>query len=361
MLSIPHDSRHASGDEAAVALSGRAMAANGALSAASRIESQPSAAAETGALATFQGGWRVYSPEELAVLETAVACAASAVDAAAAAPRTRRIRRRSKNCHTLSKFGPAHENFRRVASLTPSLNQTQRRREALSRRELWRVRQQVLALERRQLLLRSLQLARQANAAQLVADKVCRYYRSFSRGYDPTRSDATAIEALLQGIMLPDVESPAFRDRATFLALWRDYSRYHAEISLSCEQIHPLDCDDPDVYLVQCAGRSTLRISRDTIKHFFQPLLADEEMVQRLVGKTYVFPYVSRFYFDSSGRVFRMEPRADLAAGLFDLVVDPLSTVRMLGASKLSDDGCLHAYSESSGRLPAAGASETEL
>eukprot|EP00644_Phytophthora_capsici_P007627 jgi/Phyca11/127956/e_gw1.72.146.1 len=208
-----------------------------------------------------------------------------------------------------------------------------------------RMRQQVLALERRQSLLSALHFARQANAVQLVSDKVHKYYQVFSRGYDPTRSDAWEMEVLLRSMMLPTVQSPAFRDLDTFLMQWHNYSRYHAEIRLYCEQIQVLESDDPDVYPVQCIGRTTLRISRDTIKHFFQPLLADEELVQNLVGKTYDFPFVSRFHFNSSGRVFRVEPRAELAAGLLDLVVDPFSTVRMLGASKLTDDGCLHAYS----------------
>ncbi|EGZ20520.1 hypothetical protein PHYSODRAFT_495677 [Phytophthora sojae] len=209
-----------------------------------------------------------------------------------------------------------------------------------------RMREQVAALERRQSLLFALHMARQANAAHLVADKVRAYYASFSRGYDPTRSNAAETESLLRCMMLPDVQSPAFRDLDTFLVQWANYSRYHAEIALHCEQIEPLEGDEPGTYTVECVGRSTLRISRDTIKHFFQPLLADEEMVQRLVGKTYDFPFVSRFHFNSTGRVYRMEPRAELASGLFDLVVDPFSTVRMLGASKLTDDGCLHAYQE---------------
>ncbi|EEY70429.1 uncharacterized protein PITG_05842 [Phytophthora infestans T30-4] len=208
-----------------------------------------------------------------------------------------------------------------------------------------RMRQQVLALERRQALLSALSLARRANAMQLVADKVHAYYRSFSHGYDPNHSNAPMVEALLRSMMLPDVQSSAFRDLDTFLMQWHNYSRYHAEITLHCQEIQPLQSDDPDVYPVQCIGRSTLRISRDTIKHFFQPLLADEDMVQRLVGKTYDFPFVSRFHFNSTGRVFKLEPRAELAAGLLDLVVDPFSTVRMLGASRLTDDGCLHAYS----------------
>ncbi|KAG2941770.1 hypothetical protein PC116_g12385 [Phytophthora cactorum] len=242
-----------------------------------------------------------HCPQHITELELAVAQATVQAEALAVRQRRRRVRRVSKNCRMLGKLGPANPHFRRVQSSKPAPNQTQHRREILAGQEMQRMRQQVLALERRQALLRSM--------------------------------------------MLPDVQSPAFRDLDTFLVQWCNYSRYHAEITLYCEQIQPLESDDPDVYPVQCIGRSTLRISRDTIKHFFQPLLVDEEMVQRLVGKTYDFPFVSRFHFNSTGRVFKLEPRAELAAGLLDLIMDPFSTVRMLGASKLSDDGCLHAYS----------------
>ncbi|KAG3022201.1 hypothetical protein PC128_g5265 [Phytophthora cactorum] len=286
-----------------------------------------------------------HCPQHITELELAVAQATVQAEALAVRQRRRRVRRVSKNCRMLGKLGPANPHFRRVQSSKPAPNQTQHRREILAGQEMQRMRQQVLALERRQALLSALHLARRANAMQLVAHKVHAYYRSFSHGYDPTRSNAWEVEALLRSMMLPDVQSPAFRDLDTFLVQWCNYSRYHAEITLYCEQIQPLESDDPDVYPVQCIGRSTLRISRDTIKHFFQPLLVDEEMVQRLVGKTYDFPFVSRFHFNSTGRVFKLEPRAELAAGLLDLIMDPFSTVRMLGASKLSDDGCLHAYS----------------
>lgn len=104
--------------------------------------------------------------------------------------------------------------------------------------------------------------------------------------------------------------------------------------------------EDPTVHTVRCTGLTTLRISRSTIQHFFRPLMEDEDMVQRLIGQTYVVPYVTLFHFNLDGRVFKMEPRADLAAALFNMVSDPLSTVKLLGASKLTDDGCLHAYPE---------------
>ncbi|UIZ27401.1 hypothetical protein KXD40_005817 [Peronospora effusa] len=258
--------------------------------------------------------------------------------------RRRRTRRLSKNCHTLSKYGPMHAHFRRIQSLKIDANQTQLRRKMLAMQEMELMHQQISALERRQTLLSALYLARRTNALQLVSDKVRAYYQSFSRGYDPTQSNAWELEAKVRSMILPDVESPAFHDLDAFFVQWYNYTRYHAEIIQHCEQIQPLESDDPDVYLVRCVGRFTLRISRDTIRHFFQPLLNDEELVQRLVGKTYSFPFESQFYFNATGQVFKWEPRAEVASGIFDLLVDPFKTVRVLGASKISENGCMHAY-----------------
>ncbi|CAI5747401.1 unnamed protein product [Peronospora destructor] len=273
--------------------------------------------------------------QQIAVLEHAVAHTTIPGETQ---PRRRRTRRLSKNCRTLSKFGPMHAHFRRIQSLKIDSNQTQLRRKMLAMHE------QILALERRQTLLSALYLARRTNAFQLVSDKVRAYYQSFSHGYDPTQSNAWESEAKVRSMVLPDVESLAFRDLDAFFVQWHNFTRYHAELTQHCEQIQPLESDDPDVYPVRCVGRFTLRISRDTIRHFFQPLLNDEELVQRLVGKTYNFPFESRFYFNSTGRAFKWEPRIEVVSGIVDLVVDPFTTVRVLGASNISEDGYLHAY-----------------
>lgn len=248
-----------------------------------------------------------------------------------------RARYRSKSCQTLARLGPGHAAFRRHS------------REARMRLDVAAMARQVAALEQRQSLIQSAHVARVANASAVVADKVAEYYRQFSRGYDPDRFGPVASrkkESVLRAVMLEDVESPAFRDLDTFLVQWTNYSRYHAEMVTACKSVELMDSDDPDVYMVKCSGVTTLRISRDTIKHFFKPLLEDEAMVQRLIGQEYSFPFVTIFYFNETGRAFKMEPRADLAAGLFDLVSDPFATVKLLGASKLSEDGCLHAYAE---------------
>ncbi|CAH0479504.1 unnamed protein product [Peronospora belbahrii] len=214
--------------------------------------------------------------------------------------------------------------------------------------------QQIRALERRQTLLSALHLARRTNNLQIASNKVRAYYQNFTYGYDLTRSNAWELEAQLRSMMLPDVQSSAFCNLDAFLMQWHNYTRYHAKFKLCCEQIQPLESEDPDVYLIQCVGHSTLRISRDTVRYFFQPLLADEEMVQCLIGKTYSFPFASRFYFNSTGQVFKMDPRAELASGLLNLVVDPFMTVRILAASQLSADGCLHAYAKNDDTIGSA-------
>lgn len=253
---------------------------------------------------------------------------------------SRRVRRRVKNCRNLSRFGRDYAGFRRLTV-----------REQLMHSELAHVQRQVWELEQTRVLLQSIALVRHANAAALVADKVHEYYAHFARGYDPGLNvdHGHLLESLLRSIMTDTVESPAFRDLDSFLLQWENYSRYHAGMLLEVDLIQPLASDDPNMYLVKVQGISRLRISRDTIKHFFKPLLEDEAMVQRLIGKEYVFPFVTLFYFNLDGRVFRLEPRADLATGLFNLMSDPFTTVKLLGASQLTDDGCLHAYPESEG------------
>lgn len=251
--------------------------------------------------------------------------------------RVRRARRKSKNCRNLSRFGHDYAGFRRVTA-----------REVFMQGDLEHMQRQIYELEQTRILMQSIQLVRHANAAGLVADKVHEYYRHFARGYDPAKSldRGQMLESLLRSIMLNDVQSPAFHDLDTFLLQWENYSRYHANVMLQVDSIQPLESEDPTVYLIKVQGISTLRISRDTIKHFFKPILEDEAMVQRLIGQEYAFPFATLFYFNLDGRIFKLEPRADLATGLFNLVSDPFSTVKLLGASQLTDDGCLHAYTE---------------
>lgn len=251
--------------------------------------------------------------------------------------RERRPRYRSKNCRMLARLGSARAASRRHA------------RESRAKLSLEKVQQQIAVLERRQTLAQAAILVRNANAAAVASNKLVEYYRHFSRGYNPDRCTpgvACNTEALVRALILEDVTSPTFQNIDTFLAQYRDYSRYHSEMATTCVAIEPVSCEDPGVHIVKCSGSTSLRISRDTIQHFFKPLLEDEAMVQRLIGQEYSFPFVTCFYFNHTGRVFKMEPRADLAAGLFDLVTDPFATVKLLGASKLTEDGCLHAYTE---------------
>jgi hypothetical protein len=275
-----------------------------------------------------------------------------------AAPRaTRRVRRvLSRNCRNLQRFGYDHPGFR-SSSANGTANE-QRMTDALQV-----VQRQVAELERRRALLESVHFARYANARQLAAHKTREYYDHFCSGFDPRIEDRSRVlEAVVRSVLLDTVQSPAFATIDQFLTQWANYSKYHARVSVEIESIEPMDdhCDrssGDDIYgdalIIKCAGRTTFRISRDTIQHFFQPIMQDESLVQQLLGKEYCFPFVTLFHFSTdSGRVFRMEPRADLAAGLFNLVTDPFATVKLLRASQLTTDGLLNAYPETESAEP---------
>lgn len=253
---------------------------------------------------------------------------------------TRHVSRKSKSCKNLRRFGADFSGFRRAPT---------KKSRVLD--QLSVVQQQIWELERHRLLMESLHLARQANVQSMAQDKVRLYYEQFGRGYDPSVSSSArrcqTMESMLRSVLMDEVVSPAFVDIDTFLLQWQNYSRYHAEMITTVKSITVELSEDPTVHIVRCTGLTSLRISRSTIKHFFLPLMEDEEMVQRLIGKTYIVPYVTLFHFNLDGRVFKMEPRADLAAALFDMVSDPFSTVKLLAASQLTDDGCLLAYPES--------------
>ncbi|GLE01898.1 hypothetical protein PINS_up010736 [Pythium insidiosum] len=256
----------------------------------------------------------------------------------------RRVRRLSKNCRNLARYGYDYAGFRRQGGVS----QDERMEDALLL-----IQQQVMALERRRALMESVHLARYANARQIAANKIDEYYDHFCRGYDPVRYPARSrlLENIVRSVMIEDVESPAFPTIDAFLFQWANYSRFHAEIHVSVRSLDLLESelDDSESITIKVTGLTTFRISRDTIRYFFQPVMNDESLVQQLIGKEYCFPFVSMYHFNSTGRAFRVEPRADLAAGLFNLVNDPFSTVRLLQASQLSSDGCLHAYPEPEG------------
>ncbi|DAZ96970.1 TPA: hypothetical protein N0F65_012102 [Lagenidium giganteum] len=250
-----------------------------------------------------------------------------------------RLKRLSKNCRTLKKYAWLRSSAT-TSDAEPSV-------EDVVERELARVQQHIWDLEQRRLVLESINVTRRTNALALVSEKIHDYYNHFQRGYDPTKCSARGelLERVLRSVVQEDVQSPEFSGIDVFLRRWENYSKYHSEVVMCIDDIQPLEeISSENEYTVKATGYTTFRISRDTLKHFFRPILRNEQLVQQLIGKQYAFPFATIFHFNTEGRVFHMEPRADLAAALLNLVSNPYVTAQLLEASQLTDDGCLRAY-----------------
>ncbi|OQR95190.1 hypothetical protein ACHHYP_00232 [Achlya hypogyna] len=110
---------------------------------------------------------------------------------------------------------------------------------------------------------------------------VAREYFSVARfGIVPGSNIATeALERLVD----PDVVLQNVRGRDAFFEHWRRYSSYFGALEMVCETMTGVPLDTGHV--VHCPGLVNLRLTRESIVRVFPHLLADEALVQRLVGQ----------------------------------------------------------------------------
>ncbi|KAG3097555.1 hypothetical protein PI124_g15015 [Phytophthora idaei] len=86
-------------------------------------------------------------------------------------------------------------------------------------------------------------------------------------------------------------------------------------------------------------GVTTLEISRAIIEGVFPHVLADESLVQSLMGRRYSVSYTLIAYVDANtGRVFQLESKIDLTS---DLMQDPCVTEQMVISTTMNKRGNL--------------------
>ncbi|KDO26607.1 hypothetical protein SPRG_08011 [Saprolegnia parasitica CBS 223.65] len=106
-----------------------------------------------------------------------------------------------------------------------------------------------------------------------------------------------------------------------------------------CESAETCAVTDDDI-VVKCRVRLHLRLSRKSVATIYPSLLANEPLVQRLIGQTLVVPVVSYFYVDkASSTVHNIEVDADIVAAAINLLGSVEVAAVALSASKLLASG----------------------
>ncbi|RLN91317.1 hypothetical protein BBJ28_00011682 [Nothophytophthora sp. Chile5] len=253
-------------------------------------------------------------------------------------PRRGRLRLQSKNCASAKK------------------------EEVNARKRKHRQQAAVSAAQRLALLHARAAVAR-LNAQAAAGNVMYQYFECLAQGYDPTLNplQAQRSERFLRAQFARDLKTSEFTGLDMFIEQWQLLSQCHASIfcDVASVEVFPIterprihvvedgtDADnaeeESEVNVVKAHGVTTLRISRSTIERIFPHILADEQLVQQLVGRTYSFTFTMFAYVNTrDGRVFQLESKIDLTSALLELLQDPFVTMKMINATTMTKGGNL--------------------
>ncbi|TMW68942.1 hypothetical protein Poli38472_001098 [Pythium oligandrum] len=246
-------------------------------------------------------------------------------------------RRLSKSCKNIRKYGERLQLRRRQRGAELSLTD-----------DLDRLREQLSAVDRHLTLLDSISITMRQNAETSAMNMIKTYFHHMQRGFDSeTAYDRDVTRPFICAMLTEDVKCQDFSGRNFFFEQWEFITKAHESVTMTNDLLMPLPVaidDDSDVYIIKACGATSCRITRDALTKFFPHILRDEELVQWLIGKEYSYGYTMVLHVNTDGRVYQFESSIDLTAGLFSLMQDPQTTIKMVQSSKWTKGGNLSGF-----------------
>ena len=116
----------------------------------------------------------------------------------------------------------------------------------------------------------------------------------------------------LNGLMHPNVVFGGSYGMHELLNQWKKYSLYHAGLKYEVKSLHIMAADLN--YVVLASATLCVRFTRRTIEKIFPHLLWNEALVQRLIGKEFIYPVCDTFYFGDDNKIHRLDTYVDFVA-----------------------------------------------
>ncbi|RQM18562.1 hypothetical protein DD237_001720 [Peronospora effusa] len=116
----------------------------------------------------------------------------------------------------------------------------------------------------------------------------------------------------LNGLMHPNVVFGGSYGMHELLNQWEKYSLYHAGLKYEVKSLQIMAADLN--YVVRASATLCVRFTRRTIEKIFPHLLWNEALVQRLIGKEFIYPVSDTFYFDDDNKIHRLDTYVDFVA-----------------------------------------------
>ncbi|KAJ0410966.1 hypothetical protein ATCC90586_004319 [Pythium insidiosum] len=210
------------------------------------------------------------------------------------------------------------------------------------------LRQEIQQLETaRDALSTKTMLLRHAPSGSLM--KVVReFYRFFRQGFrvDEQRRRRRVITAHNQCDFLHSVVDErvdvgnGLSGVPIFIEMIRRYSLIWRFIALELISFDIITAEDGTV-IIRTRGSMHIQILRDTIVALFPHVMADHDIVSRLVGADVVTPASITFYFNAEDKICRYDVDLDFAATFLSLLTNPLHVGILLGDANIAGNAML--------------------
>ncbi|GAB9466659.1 hypothetical protein Gpo141_00004028 [Globisporangium polare] len=189
-----------------------------------------------------------------------------------------------------------------------------------------------------------------------LAKAVEQYYVMFGRGlHTPSKENAAVQEAhdlqvgFLKHYMDEDVRFGDERGLATVYEQWKRYALYHSSMQVAmvgAEIREAADGEESGTEVV-AKGTLTVKLDRATLEYLFPHILADEALVQQLVGKEVVYDTSTTYAFNAEGQVVAQDLAVDFYSGFRKMLGDDSAASKLLRDALINDHSKLGLIDES--------------
>lgn len=163
---------------------------------------------------------------------------------------------------------------------------------------------------------------------------VMEYFHQFRAGLSVPGAPASVLSSDKQKAFLGALIEPHTTIRGKpaaelILGIWERYTLFHSSVKLTCESAELITADNCASVVVH--GTLHLRYSRRTIENIYPHAAADEDLIQKLIGRQLHVHYRARMHFNGRGRLEAYEMAPDFVGALMEVLGSLRDCERILG------------------------------
>ncbi|KAF1330726.1 hypothetical protein FI667_g4736, partial [Globisporangium splendens] len=163
------------------------------------------------------------------------------------------------------------------------------------------------------------------------------YYIMFGRGLAiPDKNNAVVQEThdlqvgFLKHYMDVDIRFGDENGLASVYEQWKRYALYHSSMQVAMVGAELDDSQGDETTVINAKGTLTVKCDRATLAFMFPTVLADEHLVQQLIGQEIEYETMTKYVFNDKMQVVSQDLAVDFQSGFRKLLGDDTAAAKLL-------------------------------